>query len=72
MEILSQILARNARLLPERAFVVTDAETISYAEFAARTARLANVLAARGVKKGDRVGLYLPSTPLMATAFWAR
>ncbi|MBX3530216.1 MAG: AMP-binding protein [Rhizobiaceae bacterium] len=71
MEILSQILARNARLVPDRAFIVTDDEAISYAEFATRTARLANALAARGVKKGDRVGLYLPSTPLMATAFWA-
>ncbi len=34
-------------------------------------AQLANVLAAQGVAKGDRVGLYLPSTPLMALAFWA-
>jgi long-chain acyl-CoA synthetase len=71
MEVLSQMLARNVRLIPERAFIVTDAETITYREFSARTARLANVLAARGVGKGDRVGLYLPSTPLMATGFWA-
>lgn len=71
MEILSQMLARNVRLVPERPFIVTDAEIISYSEFSARTARLANVLAARGVAKGDRVGLYLPSTPLMAVGFWA-
>ncbi|MDN2584346.1 AMP-binding protein [Aquibium sp. ELW1220] len=71
MEILSQILARNVRLVPDRAFIVTETETVTYREFAARTARLANALAARGVAKGDRVGLYLPSTPLMATAFWA-
>jgi long-chain acyl-CoA synthetase len=71
MEILSQMLARNVRLVPERAFIVTDAESITYREFSERTARLANVLAARGVGKGDRVGLYLPSTPLMAVGFWA-
>ncbi|MFN3547011.1 MAG: class I adenylate-forming enzyme family protein [Mesorhizobium sp.] len=71
MEILSQILARNVRLVPDRAFIVTEAESLTYREFAARTARLANALAARGVAKGDRVGLYLPSTPLMAIAFWA-
>ena len=71
MEILSTILARNVRLVPNRAFIVTDAETITYREFAARTARIANVLAARGVGKGDRVGLYLPSTPMMAIGYWA-
>lgn len=71
MEILSRMLARNVRLLPDRAFIVTEAETITYREFGARTARLANVLASRGVKKGDRVGLYLPSTPMMAVGFWA-
>lgn len=71
MEYLSQILARNARLLPDRAFIVTQAETLTYRDFAERTARLAHVLAARGVGAGDRVGLYLPSTPMMAAAFWA-
>ncbi|MBO6902102.1 MAG: AMP-binding protein [Rhizobiaceae bacterium] len=71
MEFLSQMLARNLRLVPDRNFIVTDAETITYRDFGERTARLANVLAARGIGKGDRVGLYLPSTPLMAVGFWA-
>jgi len=46
MEILSQILARNVRLVPDRDFIVTEAETLTYREFGERTARLANVLAA--------------------------
>lgn len=71
MEYLSQILARNARLLPDRAFIVTEDTTLTYAQFAAQTARLAHVLAGRGVGRGDRVGLYLPSGPMMAVAFWA-
>ncbi|GIL01362.1 MAG: long-chain-fatty-acid--CoA ligase [Alphaproteobacteria bacterium] len=71
MEYLSQILARNVRLVGDRPFIVTEAETVTYADFAGRTARLANVLKARGVGRGDRVGLYLPSTPLMAVGFWA-
>ena len=71
MEFLSQMLARNLRLVPDRDFIVTDAEKISYRDFGERTARLANVLAARGIGEGDRVGLYLPSTPLMAVGFWA-
>lgn len=71
MEILSQILARNARLIGDRRFIVTDKETITYARFGELTAQLANVLASRGVTRGDRVGLYLPSTPMMAIGFWA-
>ncbi len=71
MEILNQILDRNVRLLPDRPFIVTYEETVSYAEFGERTARLANVLASRGIGKGDRVALYLPSSSHMATAFWA-
>ena len=71
MEYLSQILARNVRLLTERAFIVTARETLTYAQFDRRTAQLANVMQARGIGAGDRVGLYLPSTPLMAIAFWA-
>ena len=71
METLSAMLARNLDLLPDRDFIVTDGETISYREFGARTAKLANVLSARGIGKGDRVALYLPSNPLMAVGFWA-
>jgi len=71
MEVLNSIIGRNVRLVPDRAFIVTEAETITYRDFADRTARLANVLAGRGVGKGDRVGLYLPSTPMMAIGYWA-
>ena len=71
MECLAQMLARNVRTIGDRPFIVTETETITYRQFGELTARLANVLAARGVAKGDRVGLYLPSTPMMAVGFWA-
>ncbi len=71
METLSQMLARNSRIIPDRDFIVTDAETITYRDFHERTGRLAHVLTDHGVCKGDRVGLYLPSTPMMAVGFWA-
>jgi len=35
----------------------------SYSDLAAETARVANTLAARGIKPGDAVGLYMPMTP---------
>ncbi|MDF2812218.1 MAG: hypothetical protein K0S56_3249 [Microvirga sp.] len=71
MHILSHLLARNVQLAPDRDFIISDAETLTYREFDERTARLANVFARHGIGKGDRIGLYLPSTPLMAVAFWA-
>ncbi|MDI6028528.1 AMP-binding protein [Corticibacterium sp. UT-5YL-CI-8] len=71
MECLSTILARNVRLVPERPLIITARETITYSEFDARTAKLANLLQVAGVGKGDRVALYLPSDTLMATGFWA-
>jgi len=71
MEYLSQILARNVRELPDRLFLIDGDTQLTYAAFSAQTARLANVLRARGVSKGDRVGLYLPSNAMMAIGFWA-
>jgi len=71
METLAQMLARNVRAIGSRPFIITDAATLTYAEFGEQTARLAHVLAAKGVGKGDRVGLYLPSNALMAIGYWA-
>lgn len=71
METLSQILTRNTRMVADRPFIVTDDETITYEDFSRRTSQLANVLRDKGIGKGDRVALYLPSTPMMAIAFWA-
>jgi propionyl-CoA synthetase len=44
---------------------------ISYAELQARTARLAGALAARGVRQGDRVIIYMPMVPEAAIAMLA-
>lgn len=71
METLAQMLARNVRAIGSRPFIITDTATLTYAEFGDLTARLAHVLAARGISKGDRVGLYLPSNALMAIGYWA-
>lgn len=71
MESLNEMLARNVRMLGDRPFIIAETETLTYAAFDDRTARIGAVLAARGVKKGDRVGLYLPSGLDMALGFWA-
>ncbi|GAB2869666.1 class I adenylate-forming enzyme family protein [Nocardioides pacificus] len=48
-----------AEEFPERDLVVTDERVLSYAEVAAESRRLADGLAALGVRKGDRVGLLM-------------
>jgi acetyl-CoA synthetase len=49
----------------------TPARHISYAELLEQTCRLANVLKAHGVTKGDRVVLYMPMIPEAAYAMLA-
>jgi acetyl-CoA synthetase len=48
-----------------------DDARISYRELHAEVCRFANVLKARGVKKGDRVTIYLPMIPEAACAMLA-
>jgi acetyl-CoA synthetase len=68
------------RHLPERADQVAiiwegddpkHSRKITYAEAHTETCRLANVLKANGVKKGDRVTIYLPMIPEAAFAMLA-
>jgi len=48
-----------------------QSRTLSYAELHRDVCRFANVLAANGVKKGDRVTIYLPMIPEVAVAMLA-
>ena len=68
------------RHLPERADQIAiiwegdnpaESRKITYAEAHAETCRLANVLKANGVEKGDRVTIYLPMIPEAAFAMLA-
>jgi acetyl-CoA synthetase len=48
-----------------------ETTTFTYKELHAETCRMANVLKAKGVKKGDRVTIYLPMIPQAAVAMLA-
>jgi len=48
-----------------------DARTLTYAELQLEVARFANVLKSRGLKKGDRVAVYMPMIPEAAIAMLA-
>ncbi len=56
---------------PDRPFVITEQGTLSYAELAAWSVRLARGLIASGVQAGERVGLFLPNGAEMIAARFA-
>jgi fatty-acyl-CoA synthase len=65
---LNQLLDDSAAAYGDRPFVITDERTLTYAQTAAWSQRLADGLAALGVRPGDRVGMlmanYVEFTPL--------
>ncbi|MEO3480690.1 acyl-CoA synthetase [Phaeobacter sp. CAU 1743] len=58
-------LARAACVFPEHTAIIHGALRRSYAEFYARSRRLASALAQRGIGRGDTVSALLPNTPAM-------
>jgi long-chain acyl-CoA synthetase len=56
---------------PERAAVAFYGRSISYGELREAADRLANALAKLGLKKGDRVALYLVNSPQFIIAYFA-
>jgi fatty-acyl-CoA synthase len=68
---LTGLLDGVAAQYPDRPFVIGEQETVSYAELAQWSARLARGLAARGVAAGERVALVLPNGPDMIAARFA-
>jgi long-chain acyl-CoA synthetase len=58
---LASNLVEAAGMYPDRAAVRLDELVITYEQLEERSARVAGLLAARGVEPGDRVGLMLPN-----------
>ena len=58
-------LERAAAVFPDRTAIIHGRLRRSYAEFYARTRRLASALAKRGIKRGDTVAVMLANTPAM-------
>lgn len=64
-------LENAAREYPDKACTIFKGATISYREMDELTDRLAAGLLDLGVKKGDRVGIFIPNTPQFVTAYFA-
>lgn len=58
--ILQQLLQNSAARYPEKTAVWARGRSISYRELEERSNQLAHLLQQRGIRKGDRVGIYFP------------
>jgi fatty-acyl-CoA synthase len=63
-------LDRAAAVFPQRPAIVHGARRFTYAEFYARTRRLASALARHGISRGDTVSVMLANTPAMLDAHY--
>jgi long-chain acyl-CoA synthetase len=62
-------LERSRERGPERAAIVCEGRTLSYAELDSAASRAANALRELGVERGDRVALFLPNIPAFAISY---
>lgn len=63
-------LDESARKYPDRACTIFKGAVITYQEMNAITDRVAAALVDMGVKKGDRVGIFMPNTPQFVMAYF--
>lgn len=66
-----RMLEQSAEKYPDTPCTIFKGAKISYQEMNEITDRLAAGLAELGVKKGDRVGIFMPNTPQFVMAYFA-
>lgn len=67
---LFHFLEEAARKYPDRPCTIFKGAVISYQEMNAQTDAMAAALIEMGVKKGDRVGIFMPNLPQFVVAFF--
>lgn len=67
---LFHFLEESARKYPDRACTIFKGAVVTYKEMNEITDHIAAALAAMGVKKGDRVGIFVPNTPQFVMAYY--
>jgi len=68
---LFHFLEESAEKYPDKACTIFKGAEVSYKEMDEITDTLAGALADLGVKKGDRVGIFMPNTPQFVMAYYA-
>jgi long-chain acyl-CoA synthetase len=69
--LLHDLFERSARTYPSKTALVFDGTPFSYAQVAESATRLASVLQRRGVRRGDRVAIFLNNGPEAVSAIYA-
>ena len=67
---LFHFLEESARKYPDRACTIFKGAVITYKEMNDLTDRVAAALVDMGVKRGDRVGIFMPNTPQFVMAYY--
>ena len=67
---LFHFLEESARKYPDRACTIFKGAVITYKEMNELTDRVAAALVDMGVKRGDRVGIFMPNTPQFVIAYY--
>jgi len=67
---LFNFLDESARKYPDRACTIFKGAVINYKEMSAITDRIAAALVDMGLKKGDRVGIFMPNSPQFVMIFF--
>src|SRR5687767_11023963 len=68
---LASLLASRVKAIPDNEFIVFGNERYTYADVAGRVERAAAMLAARGVRRGDRIGVMSLNHPSIVFLFLA-
>ncbi|MBL8057263.1 MAG: AMP-binding protein, partial [Anaerolineales bacterium] len=63
-------LEETARKYPDRACTIFKGRVVTYREMNELADRMAAALAGLGVKKGDRIGIFIPNTPQFVIAYY--
>ncbi|MCW4044114.1 MAG: long-chain fatty acid--CoA ligase [Candidatus Bathyarchaeota archaeon] len=67
---LHEILSETARAYPRQTAIVFSGTELTYAELSSLSDQFAAALARSGVKRGDRVALFLPNVPQFIIAYF--
>jgi long-chain acyl-CoA synthetase len=68
---IAQSVERSAIFFPEKTAILFEGRQISYRELNQTANRLSSAFSAHGIKKGDRVALYLPNIPAFVFCYLA-
>ena len=69
-EPLFHFLEKSAKIYPDRACTIFKGAVISYKKMNELSDRIAAALADMGVKKGDRIGIFMPNTPQFVMVYF--